>query len=158
MCGHFRYPFRYLVSVNHLRCTTNTRLHRRRITRGVSPVRSTNGLSGISAIVRTDLKILLVSKHLPNNKNKGMTNIILRVNKVPPILTAECILQRLTCRVIPTSIAGIEICVFRPRHIHLGVIIVLDTIRILCIAGVDLICCEGVLNITPGQVVIATVS
>jgi hypothetical protein len=82
----------------------------------------------------------------------------LQINKVPPVLAAERILQRLTNRVDPCRVASIEIRVLRPRHIHLGVIVVLHTVGSLCIARLDLIRREGVLDIAPCQVVVAAMS
>ena len=87
-----------------------------------------------------------------------LTYIILRINKIPPILAAKRIIQGLTDGIIPASVAGIKVGMFRPRHVNLGMVVVLDTIGCFGIACVDLLGGEGILNITPGEIVIATVS
>lgn len=88
---------------------------------------------------------------------KEAAYVVLRVDKVPPVLTAECIFQRLTSRVIPGSIASIKVRVLRPRNVYLGMVVVLHTVRISRIAGVNLIRRESVLNVAPGQVMVAAV-
>lgn len=45
---------------------------------------------------------------------KEETYIVLWVNKVPPVLAAESILQRLAGRVIPAGIASIKVGMLRP--------------------------------------------
>ena len=69
-----------------------------------------------------------------------MTYIILCIDKMPPVLTSESIIGRLANRVVPSGVAGVKVGVLRPRHVHFRVIIVLDTVRVDGIAGVDFIC------------------
>lgn len=107
---------------------------------------------------RRGSRIFVSSQLSPCSRTPKEAYIILRINKVPPVLAAERILQRLTSRVDPCSVASIEIRVLRPRHVHLGVIVVLHTVGSLCIACLDLIRREGVLDIAPCQVVVAAMS
>ena len=76
---------------------------------------------------------------------------------MPPVLASESIISRLTNRVVPSGVASIKIGVLGPRNVDFGMVVILDAVRVDCVAGVDLIGGEGVLNAAPGQIVIPTV-
>lgn len=76
---------------------------------------------------------------------------------MPPIVTTERIIRRLTDRVSPAGIARIEVGMFRPRDINLGVIVITDSIGVVGCSSLDLLRGESILNIFPGQIVIPAV-
>lgn len=74
---------------------------------------------------------------------------------MPPVIAAESVVQGLAGRIVPAGVAGIEVGVLRPGNVDLGVVVVLDTVRVSGLAGLDLLGGEGVLDITPRKVVVA---
>lgn len=76
---------------------------------------------------------------------------------MPPVFTAESVVERLACRIIEASVASVKVGMLGPCNVDLGVIVVLNTVGVDCVASVDLVSGQSVLDIPPSEVVVATV-
>lgn len=93
-----------------------------------------------------------------NNKKhrQGQTYILVTRYKMPPVVAAESIIERLAGWVNKFRLLSVEVRVLRPANINLGVVVVADTIGRVGVTGVDLLRRQRVMDVAPGEVVIAS--
>ena len=76
---------------------------------------------------------------------------------MPPVLATERILRRLANNIIIAGVARVIHGMLRPAHIHLGMVVVLHTVGVFGVSGIDFVCGEGVLDVSPFEVIVAVV-
>lgn len=131
-------------------------MHRWRVTRGISPISRTQSLSSLGRIIGSNLHPSVRSTPTYTTPDKK-THIITLIDIMPPVLTPERILRRLADNIIIAGVARVIHGMLRPGHIHLGMVVVLYTVGIFGVSGVDFFCCEGVLDVSPFEVIVAVV-
>lgn len=77
---------------------------------------------------------------------------------MPPVLTAKGVIVRLADGIVPPCVSRIEVGVFGPRYVNFWVVVVLYAVRVDCVPSIDFGRGQGVLDVSPRQIMVSTVS